>query len=377
MYNSLIMEFVRMGHEVVVITPIYHGKSKIVEEDGLRVLYFNSFPMINIDLIRKGIANIVFPFKCLFGIKQFIKSEIFDLILMTTPPLGFYKPINYLIKKNKNAIFYLILRDIHPEGAKFIGLDKIKPVYNFFRRIEKNLYKKANYIGCMSPRNISFIAERNGYINDIKLKMLPNWGTIIHYEQPKKDIKFNYNLDGKFIVLYGGNMGIPQNLDILLRLAERKSFLSDVVFVLIGRGTEKNKLEKQAQSMNLRNIRFMEYIPHDDYFEIMKICDVGFISLHPNAPIPCIPSKTLSYFGAKLPILASIDPLTDYGEYMLENSNSGYWSLATDFEGLSANFDRLYYNADLRKSMGENGYNYLLNNFSTRKAYQEIVSVCN
>jgi hypothetical protein len=165
MYNSLIREFVRKGHDLTVVTPTYSRKSTFVVEDGLKILYFKSLPMLNIGIIKKGIANLLFPYFCMKGIKQYLKNEAFDLILMTTPPLGFYQPIKYLKRKNTRCIFYLILRDIHPEGAKFIGLDKIKPVYAYFRKIEKNLYQLADFIGCMSPKNISFIAEKNPTIN--------------------------------------------------------------------------------------------------------------------------------------------------------------------------------------------------------------------
>jgi len=376
MCNSLIREFVRKGHDLTVVTPIYNGKTALVVEDDVRILYFKSLPMINIGIIKKGIANLLFPYFCMRGIKQYLKNEAFDLILMTTPPLGFYQPIKYLKRKNTRCIFYLILRDIHPEGAKFIGLDKIKPVYAYFRKIEKNLYQLADFIGCMSPKNISFIAEKNPTINIKKLRLLPNWEEVCKYEEADKNIRSKYNLDDKFIVLYGGNIGIPQNLRILLKLAERKKTLKDVIFLIIGKGTEKVKLMKEAKKMNLNNVCFMDFIPRDDYNNLMKLCDIGFISLHPKLPTPCIPSKTLGYLKSKLPILAVIDPITDYGEFLLDKSQSGLWSLATDFEKLCVNFDKLYYDPILRKQMGENGYNYFLKNFTTDKAYSEIITSC-
>ncbi len=374
MYNSLIHEFVRKGHDLTVVTPTYNGKNAFVIENGLKILYFKSLPMLNIGIIKKGIANLLFPYFCLQSVKRYLKNEVFDLILMTTPPLGFYQPIKYLKRKNPGCVFYLILRDIHPEGAKFIGLDKIKPAYSYFRKMEKNLYRLADFIGCMSPKNISFIAEKNPTIDIKKLRMLPNWEKTCKYEKADRNIKIKYQLDDKFIVLYGGNIGIPQNLGILLKLAERKKSLKDVIFLIIGNGTEKIKLMKQAQKMNLNNVRFMDFIARNDYNDLMKLCDIGFISLHPKVPIPNIPSKTLGYFKAKLPILAVTDPITDYGEFMLDKSQSGLWSLATDFEKLCANFDKLYYDSKLRKQMGENGYNYFLKNFTADKAYNEIIT---
>lgn len=374
MYYGLIRMFRDNGHEITVFTPTYEGKNNIVTKDGIRILNFKSLPMLNIGIIRKGIANLLFPFLSVYGAKQLLKKDNkFDLILSTTPPIAFYKLVSFLKKTNTKAIFYLILRDIHPEGAKFVGLHKYKLIYNYFRSIERKLYSLADYIGCMSPGNIHFIEDRNPELNKGKLRELPNWENCVKYSDPISDIKTKYQLENKFIVIYGGNMGIPQGLDIVLELAAAKKHLKDVLFLFVGKGTERRKLEDKAKEMDLENVRFMDFIPREDYNDLIKISDIGLISLHKDLPIPNIPSKTLGYFVNKVPILASIDFITDYGEYIIETSNSGLWSYATDLEKLSSNFDTLYEDNTLRKNMGENGYQYFLRNFTTDKAYNEIM----
>ena len=374
MYYGLIQMFKENGHEVTVFTPTYKGKSNIVTKDGIRILNFKSLPMLNIGIIRKGIANLLFPFLSVYAAKRLLKKESkFDLILSTTPPIAFYKLVGFLKKKNKKAIFYLILRDIHPEGAKFVGLHKYKLIYNYFRNIEKKLYELADYIGCMSPGNIRFIEERNPQLKKGKLRMLPNWENKVEYSEPILDIKEKYQLENKFIVIYGGNMGIPQGLDIVLELAVSKKHLKDVVFLFVGKGTERGRLENKVKEMDLENVRFMGFIPREDYDDLLKVSDIGLISLHKDVPIPNIPSKTLGYFVNKVPILASIDFVTDYGDYIIEASNSGLWSYATDFEKFSSNFDILYKDKTLRIKMGESGYQYFLENFTTDKAYNEIM----
>ena len=86
----------------------------------------------------------------------------------------------------------------------------------------------------------------------------------------------------------------------------------------------------------IKNVRFYDTIPQSDYLQLMSICDIGIISLHPNLFIPCIPSKTIGYWAVKLPILALVDSLTDYGSYVIERSKSGLWSLSTDVQKTSA-----------------------------------------
>jgi len=375
LYGDLMDEFTKNSHEIIVVTPDHRIHNTILEENcGQKILRFRSLPLLNVDIVRKGIANLLLPILTIRAVKKYLHNYQPDLILMSTPPLAFFNAVRYIKKRIPNAIFYLILRDIHPEGAKFIGLDKYKPLYNYLRKIEKSLYTLSDFIGCMSPGNISFIAERNPSIIS-KLHLLPNWISIENFKNCNNEsIKIKYGFPGKFIAVYGGNMGIPQGLEIVLRLAESKQIYDDVIFLFIGSGTEKNRLQELSFSMRLNNVIFMESIPQHDYNELMKACDIGLISLHPKVPIPNIPSKTLSYFSMKLPVLASIDAITDYGIFILDNSQGGLWSLATNFNQYSENFDKLYYNPDLRKKMGENGYNYTKKYFSTTVAFNEIVS---
>ena len=187
MYGGLIEEFARNGHDVTVIVPKYTGKTEFQIENNINVLYFWSLPLLNINIIRKGIANYLLPYLSLYAVKKILNNQSFDLIISPTPPLAYYKAIDFLKKKNPRALFYLILRDILPESARFIGLDKIKPIFNYFRNIEKKNYELADFIGCLSPKNIEFLKEKNPQISISKLELLPNWRT------PKFEIIINEN----------------------------------------------------------------------------------------------------------------------------------------------------------------------------------------
>lgn len=105
--------------------------------------------------------------------------------------------------------------------------------------------------------------------------------------------------------------------------------------------------------------------------EFVKICDIGLLNLSSRFTIPNIPSRTLSYWEAKIPVLASIDKSTDFGD-ILEQSGSGLWSITGDIKTYMQNFEKLYIDKQLRTSMGECGYSYLLKNCTTAHAYSII-----
>lgn len=371
MYGSFIDIMVAEGNEVTVITPS-GGKSKISVRNGSRRLEFKSMPLQNVGLIKKGIASLLFPYYCYAATKKFLKNEKFDIILVSTPPIGYNKPVKLLKKWNPAAFFYLILRDIYPDCTRFVGMHKILPAWALFRNMEKKMYKTADIIGCMSPANVEFILKRNDYLDEKKAVVLPNWEKANESAGYSEEIRKKYGLGDKFVVLYGGNIGIPQNLELLLKLAKEKSGLKDVLFILAGRGTHKEMLIKQAQDMGLDNVRFLDFIPRDEFDLLQASCNVGYISLHPDFPTPNIPSKYMGYYGVKLPILAVLDPVTDFGEYIIDSCNGGLWSLATDFEKLSRNFDIMYHDRKLCKRMGESGYKYI-QEFTPEKTYTLIL----
>ena len=113
-------------------------------------------------------------------------------------------------------------------------------------------------------------------------------------------------------------MGIAQELDFLMELAKTYRDDDSVRFLLIGEGTEKKRLEQLVRDESLSNVLIKDKIPSRDLAALLSQCDIGLINLNRNFTVPNIPSKTLDYFEARIPILAAIDPATDYGRLLDE-----------------------------------------------------------
>lgn len=375
LYLSLADELNKHNHQVTFVTPT-EGETRFDELNGHKILYFHAGKMFNVSILRKGINNFLFPRYCLKAVKEYINPEEYQLILMSTPPLGYYSSIRYFKKKNPSIKFYLILRDIHPEGATHV-LKKVPGLFGFFRKQAAALYDMADVIGCMSPFNVKLIQDNYLPTERKKVQLLPNWGRRVEYKEPSEGIRKKYGLDGKFVIIYGGNMGKPQNLTLFLQLAKEKQHFKDVLFFFIGSGTERETLREIVKGEGISNVRIENSIPIEDYNEVLRCASVGIITLHPVSFFANCPSKTVSYWQNKIPILASLDKLTDHGTYFIERSHSGLWSLATDFNQLSSNFDTLYKDAALRKKMGENGYMFFIENYTVDKTYKSIINSLN
>lgn len=373
MYTTLVEEFVKNGHEVTVLAP---GKEKtgINLENGLDVLRVKTLPIKNVPNFLKGISNVFLPYQFEHALNKFYKKKSFDLIISPTPPITLVG-LAAKLKRRHNAKFYLILRDIFPQNAVDMGFMKRNGVlHHYFRRLETKIYKEADFIGCMSQGNIDFVIQHNPELSMNKFHELKNFQkTYQGFDSNQAILKKKYNIEGKFVVVFGGNMGKPQQLENVLNLAQAVDQFSDIQFLLLGEGVQLIKLELQVKERKLKNINIQRTIPKKEYQDLLSLCDVGLISLHKDFTIPNIPSKALDYFNLGLPILASLDKATDFGEILVKNS-CGLWSQAGDTSELATKLLSFYYDSNLRLSMGRNGKNYFLNNLTPDIAVETILS---
>jgi glycosyltransferase involved in cell wall biosynthesis len=292
---------------------------------------------------------------------------------MATPPITLGS-LAARLKKKHNAQVYLILRDIFPQNAVDLGFMKSGSyVHKFFSKKEKNLYRTADFIGCMSQANIDYV-RRNSEVTTDKLHILRNWQYLNEDSDVDIDVIRNkYDILNKFAVVFGGNMGKPQQLENVIELALACKVNTDIIFILLGEGVAMEKIKKELIVRELNNVRIYSSIPKLEYQSLLKACNVGLISLHEDFTIPNIPSKALDYWNLGLPILASIDRATDFG-HVLDETQSGLWSYAGKHEELYDSLFELYNNKELRKRMSDNGKIYFKEYLTPEMAYSTIVN---
>jgi glycosyltransferase involved in cell wall biosynthesis len=372
MYTSLVEEFVAKGHEVLVVAPS-ERHTRITKELSITVLRVKTMPIKNIPNYLKGISNLLLPYQFEWALNKFYSKTHFDLIVTSTPPITLVD-LAAKLKKRFRAHLYLILRDIFPQNAVDLGFIKNDGLlHRYFRKKEKKLYKEADYIGCMSQGNIEYIHSHNPEVEFKKLHELKNFQKLyedngLNYEK----LREKYALKDKFVVVFGGNMGRPQQLENVLSLAESGLMYHDILFLLIGEGLQMDSLVKLMVKKKLSNIIIRPTIPKQEYQDLISICNVGLISLHISFTIPNIPSKALDYLNVGIPILASLDKATDFG-ILLQENKMGLWAFADNSNELFNKLLELYHDKSLREMMGRNGKIYFQKNLLPRMAYTTIM----
>lgn len=254
--EDLARELVVQGHQVLIITPSGGQDKAWTEElsDGITILRLSAPTTKNIGRLRRAISELLLPFFLIINFHRApFKSLVFDGIVWYSPTI-FFGPFIHYLKKKSDCKTYLILRDIFPDIAIDLGILKKGLIYQFFKLIEFYQYSLADTIGVQSPSNLEYLREWSKQPEQ-RVEVLHNWLSIKPSVPSALSIATS-PLAGKKIIVYAGNMGLMQGIDIVLELAQNLLNRNDVGILLLGRGSEVDRLKYAAQSQGLSNIFF-------------------------------------------------------------------------------------------------------------------------
>lgn len=381
-YTDLMRKFRDEGHEVYIIYPRERRLGQSTELKTNKHIHSLGVKTLNVtkaNIIEKGLGQVLLELQFKRALKKYFGDVKFDLILYSTPPITFTKVVKYAKRLNDDSLSYLLLKDIFPQNA--VDLEMLTKtglkglLYKLFRRKEKELYKISDYIGCMSPANVDYVIKHNPELDPEKVEVAPN-----SYDLPKdkhtlvnkEEIRTKYGLPvAKPIFIYGGNMGKPQGIPFLLECMKAVQDRNDCHFVIVGNGTEYPKLESWVQDVMPKSVSLFQRIPKEDYDLLANACDVGLIFLDWRFTIPNYPSRLLPYLMEKKPIIAVTDRNCDTGT-IAELNGYGYWCPSNSVDAFVEVVNKML--AANRIVMGENGYNFYLNNYTVDHTYNVIIS---
>lgn len=381
-YNDLLRKFCKEGYNIFIVAPSQRreGKPTRVEESrGVCVLNVRTLNVQKASIVEKGLGQVLLEGQYKRAIKKYFGDILFDLILYSTPPITLMGVVKYLKKKNPKALSYLMLKDIFPQNAVDIGMMSKSGVkgflYNYFRKQEKELYKVSDFIGCMSPANVKYVIDHNPDINPAKVELAPNsyerTEHTILTEEECRDIRLKYNLPvDRPILIYGGNLGKPQGIPFLIQCLDANANRQDCHFLVVGDGTEYPQMVAWYKAKLPKNVSLFRRLPKEDYDRLVLACNIGLIFLDYRFTIPNYPSRLLPYIIEKKPIIAATDQNCDTGS-IAEANGYGYWCPSNDVKAFTRCVDKML-QSDLAQ-MGENGYQYYLNNYTVEHTYNAIM----
>jgi len=387
LFYELGKELVKFGDKVSVITgfPRYNINKKDIPEK-----YRNKFLMKEekdgIEVYRIKRLNLSRENNVLRGIEQFITAAIYffrgligidyDYILVYSPPLPLGLTAYFLkLFKGKKIVFNV--QDLFPQSAIDLGALRNEFLIKVLEGIEKFIYKKSDYITVHSEgnlRHVSFKLNNNKSINTIKV--MTNW---VNTDEIKPGDKVNffskkYELEDKFVVSFAGVLGHSQDLDVIIDAAEILKDYKDIIFLIVGDGVVKKKIEKRIVELGLDNVKMLPMQPKEVYPYILHSSDIGLVTLKSNVKTPVVPSKLLSIMAAGIPVLAAL-PLDGDAPKIIKESKCGICISPENPQLFAQELIKMYEDEQLRKEMGNRGREYVVGHYSLEscaKRYRDI-----
>ena len=385
-YTDLMRKFRDEGHEVYIIYPNERrtGLPTAVEvNNGVHCLGVRTLNVTKTSIIEKGIGQLLLEDLFMRAMNRYFGNVRFDLILYSTPPITFNKVIKAAKRRNPQAMTYLLLKDIFPQNA--VDLEMMTKtgvkgmLYKMFRKKEKELYRISDFIGCMSPANVRFVLEHNPEVKAEKVEIAPNSYDVpsgdkeakSQRDEETKSIREKYGLPTDVLIfIYGGNMGKPQGIPFLVECMKAVKNREDCHFVIVGDGTEYPKLEAFVNECHPKAVSVFRRLPKEAYNRLADACDVGLIFLDYRFTIPNYPCRLLSYLMSRKPIIACTDPNCDTGA-LAEQNGYGFYCPSNSVEAFVKTIVRML--ASDISQMGENGYQFFLDNYTTEHTFRAIM----
>lgn len=386
-YTDLLKRFAKERHDVYVVGAIEKRTGKetqLTTEHGINVLRVRVGNITKTNIIEKGISTLTIASRYQHAILKYWKNIIFDLIIYTTPPITIAGLVAKL-KKKYNAYTYLLLKDIFPQNAIDLGILTKKGwrglAYLYFKKVESHLYAVSDKIGCMSQANVDYIRMNNKNIPNGKLEICPNTIDVIQNQEGIKNDeilkKYNIPID-KYLLLYGGNFGKPQNVDFIINAIDGCSEIKNIHFILCGSGTDFYKIEKYMMLKQPKHVTVIHQLPYDEYTKIVASCNIGLLFLDYRFTIPNFPSRLLDYMNYGLPVIAATDVNSDVGK-TIEAGNFGWWVKSNTPSNFIELVKKLFDARNISENLivrSQNAREYLQNEFETGIAYSKIIKSC-
>ncbi len=378
---ELAEELTRRGHSVSVVTGFPHypiGKL---------------YPGFHLSLVQRETINdvpVVRSFEYPYHGKSALGRIVNYCSFMISAPLGslFAAPCDviyvrhppltigvaaWIIARLRRVPFVYDVQDIWPESAVLAGILRDGRLVRVMSMLERFVYRHADHLLVVTDGARQNVIAKGA--EAAKVSVLPNWVDESLFKETDRsaasEVRAHYGWGDRFVVVFAGNIGLVQGLDTVIEAARQLHDEENVLMVLVGDGTDKERLQTSAESLGLKNnLQFIARQPMKKMPALLAAADVLLVHLK-ESPLAdfVIPTKTLAYFAAGKPVLMATGGAA---AELVEAANAGVTAspenpaaLVTAIRSLS-----ITSRAELA-AMGQRGRDYLLKNLSKKKVIDQ------
>jgi colanic acid biosynthesis glycosyl transferase WcaI len=380
-YGAILQDLMEKGHNVTIVSSFPHFRKGRPETwDEYRGKLFQKTEWNGARLIRSYVYAPVFKqekpglfYRALNFISFNISSVIAGIFMAgksdiifapSSPPLtnGICAWIISLFKRC--PVIYNI-QDMYPDMAEKAGIVKSRFWRGFMKVIEKIVYKLADRLLLLSEGMRKNVIRKG--VPEKKTEVIPNFFDINLLKPVTGENPFarQWNPEGKFLAMYGGNVGIPHGAEVILEAAERLKEPRDILFCFVGRGEYRPTLQQMTKQKGLDNLIFIPAQPFTEMSRVWTSASVSLITYKRGLSEDSLPTKLIASMCCQRPVIAAVDEDSDTAE-LIRKAQCGIIVPPEDAAAFADAIVTLYSDDPLRQKMGEAGRQYVMSHFERK-----------
>jgi colanic acid biosynthesis glycosyl transferase WcaI len=255
--------------------------------------------------------------------------------------------------RRAGARFVYLCEDVFPEVAALLEDFRNEAANGLLDRINRYLLRKADAIVALGDRMRRRLVDEKG-ADPTRVSVIHNWADCQAIVPGPKDNAFarQHSLADRFVVMHSGNVGLSQNLDVLIEAASRLTSRPRLLIAIVGDGSTREALEHEAARRGLSNVRFFPYQPKSLLHESFASADAFLVSLKRGIEGYIVPSKLYGILAAGRPYIAAVDPSCEVAVIAREYG-CGVLAPPGDPDGLARAIAGLYDDPAATRVMGQ------------------------
>jgi glycosyltransferase involved in cell wall biosynthesis len=273
--------------------------------EGVRILRANGTLFPRRKFIGRASNYLTYFASAVAASRQIGAQDI--VVSLTDPPILGLAALS--AARRAGARFVFLCEDIFPEVASLLEDFHNTTVNRALDRTNRRLVREADAIIALGERMKRRLVEEKGAPAD-RVHVIHNWADCDAITPGPKDNAFAraHGLHDRFVLMHSGNVGLSQNLDVLIEAADRLRSRERIVIAIVGDGARRGALEAMAAARGLANVRFFPYQPKELLHESFAAADAFLVSLKPGLEGYIVPSKLYGILAAGRPFVAAVDP---------------------------------------------------------------------
>jgi len=384
--TRIVAELVDLGHEVHVVTSLPWYRNHTIEDGWTgrlvrteatqwgSITRVHPFPGDDkSNLFRRAVGFI--GYSALAGLQGLRVGGWFrrsEAVIAMSPPLTLGLT-GWIVSRFRRAPLIFNIQDVFPDAAVETGAITNTAIISAAKGLERHSYRVADAVVVLSDDLANNVRNKLDAKSRSKVRVIPNFvdTDVIRPGDRLTTYRTDLGLGDEPVVLYAGNVGFSQSLDLVVSAARE---MPSVTFLINGDGAARTALELSARG--LKNVRFAGYVAPDRLGELLATGDLHVVVLRAGLGSVSVPSKTYSIMAAGRPVVAAIDANTAVPR-ILDESGGGVAVAPDDPVAFVNALQSILGDPDKAQQMGRSGRDWVVREASPRAvgvAYDALIT---